>query len=1310
MNDTNHTIIFDNVKCFFEGRSNYSVIALKEETVLLLKGGGISQVFKEDTQDNALLFAKEFAEQVPETHIYIEVAEVAEVNARAFDATTPLNDYAYTTKNTDLFTVKSGVISKITAVAPRSNKTGAKIKPFANVSINESNQRDFKDIGNGVDFSQSINSWLEALPVTVGSTVLNFIDLVLDGKAHYKINGKYLSLDNSKDCPYYIGSYTNGVPVITFRAHVKSSTTIGTYNGWDFVRSHNQDKKPLPRMSAAKELEQKARQKRNAKRAANEAENKKRFFERKLSEFDNLPIHTGIDTFPEDSYFINKKKVTLDDLESVNFHSDFRPGKDKHGAFSCVAYRNLKTNELVALQRVYGEAPKNRGSNKLLVFGSQPNLATFKFSANCTAISKDIYIVESFVDAMRINIATGCEVHAVGTAGNIVGVAEHFAAHLKTLNPFDKGKVILVADNDQYNPASGNKGVSIVLDTAEKLGFDFVIPMFEDVDMDCEPKDIWDYHDLYGEAALEKLLAAPLSSNIETVLFNAVKQRYLPKPVGKDRELSQEIFNIFQKYKVKAPANRALYALIKGLEQSAKKENKPFDFETIKRDANRELDTLFSDWRNGCDTRLKKYAIPEEKYRYKFNSKYVRLSHLSGGYETIGIDEIPHRVILVDSPMGTGKTQIMSELLEKCPLAINIVPRISIANSVAGRFPQLQSYQKIGKEGCADKVVTVINSLPKILSSLQERLATEDLIVFLDEIDFLIKMAHSDFIDKSADQTKILSAMREILLGATHVIGFQDGISTVTYNYLLSCGITEDEILLVKNEYKPFDGVKANQFGSKSALLQHLKGMFTEDKKVFSVFNSRREAKVFWLACKNQYADKEFLLITSKNSGNAAQLAFLRNPTEESKKYDGIFVSPVVAQGVDIQNPEYGNVVAIIDTGIYYGTHDMCVQMMFRCRKVHTIDMFLCGTSYSFADDQDLWLQIYTGRFMEDVVKAKGMNDTYSERDGEISFVVENNLIKVNMLSGCTSSELKTKASCAASERSSQREMSGNIWTTLKKMGVTLYDNFFEDKQVESEGTDSLKEANETRKEFEEEALFKAKELTKEEYENLNGTHDMTEEEKLQCEKHALTNTYALDVFPSEQEDFSPYFKKWQDGGGVRPFKNLGAASLTDEQRNAIISNSINFDSVSSKMHGFNARATFFKELCGMVGLSFDKDNRAVIDHKKRWNFEDFYETDIWKLFFNDKTASAKAGLGFLYKNKKPNLIISAYLRELGISSKRTTKVFKKGEKPTRVRRIDLEESSFCIDIFNKRIDNGTAPYVKRANNIIAMEIAMEIA
>lgn len=112
-----------------------------------------------------------------------------------------------------------------------------------------------------------------------------------------------------------------------------------------------------------------------------------------------------------------------------------------------------------------------------------------------------IVICEGYSTGASIHQCTGYPVLVAFDKGNIEPVA------IAVRDNYPYARIIIAADNDQYQPEIGNGGIDFATKAANAIKGQLLIPEFDD--LSSKPTDFNDYHAIYGDQAVRDFFDPP---------------------------------------------------------------------------------------------------------------------------------------------------------------------------------------------------------------------------------------------------------------------------------------------------------------------------------------------------------------------------------------------------------------------------------------------------------------------------------------------------------------------------------------------------------------------------------------------------------------------------------------------------------------------------------------------------------------------------------------------------------------------------------------------------------------------------------
>ena len=295
--------------------------------------------------------------------------------------------------------------------------------------------------------------------------------------------------------------------------------------------------------------------------------------------------------------------------------------------------------------------------------------------------------------------------------------------------------------------------------------------------------------------------------------------------------------------------------------------------------------------------------------------------------------EIKEGVSLIRSPIGTGKTQVIENLLKKQNnLSVLFTTHlISLVESGAGRLG-LTSYNHCDAFDLQmeKKLAICLNSLGKLVT--EGPIPQYDVLV-IDEVEQVLTRLTNSLPNKPL----IFSVLKSLIENATYIVCLDAHLSTTTIS-LIKSWAPNKSINIVTNAYQVGADNTIKLYDDKESLQVTALNSLRENDSVYLTFNSKNEASKTFAMFQEVLPTKKGLYISGDNTGDKENLAFFKNVNEISKMYDYIICTPSVSTGVSISNNHFDFIGGIFNANI--NTSFDCMQALGRVRDVRTKHVF----------------------------------------------------------------------------------------------------------------------------------------------------------------------------------------------------------------------------------------------------------------------------------------------------------------------------------------------------------------------------------
>jgi putative DNA primase/helicase len=262
-------------------------------------------------------------------------------------------------------------------------------------------------------------------------------------------------------------------------------------------------------------------------------------------------------------------------------------------------------------------------------------------------------------------------------------------------------------------------------------------------------------------------------------------------------------------------------------------------------------------------------------------------------------------VIVVKSPMGTGKTQKIGNTFidwaKKEGLnSVSLSPRSSLAGELSVRL-NVADYQKI-----RDKVIPPSNHVaicsPSIGKPEYKDIFSHPYVVFADEITQILRFFQSKDYCRTKESTNedVYQQLVDIVKNAACVVVADAGVNDRVIQFLEQCRPNE-KLRIIEVEPKN-RGINAKYSNDEALVIGEVLSELESGGKAWIASESSEKVPVY-AALLREYGYK-VLHINGDNKGNKEQSRFLEDVDLHSKEYDAVIASPIISSGVSVQHED----------------------------------------------------------------------------------------------------------------------------------------------------------------------------------------------------------------------------------------------------------------------------------------------------------------------------------------------------------------------------------------------------------------------
>lgn len=437
-------------------------------------------------------------------------------------------------------------------------------------------------------------------------------------------------------------------------------------------------------------------------------------------------------------------------------------------------------------------------------------------------------------------------------------------------------------------------------------------------------------------------------------------------------------------------------------------------------------------------------------------------------------------LVVIRSPMGTGKTELLRRELGRCPSILSLTHRITLGRQAANRL-NLALYSDTNIQR-VNRLEITVDSLYK-LPTYQNRYHT----VVLDEVEQIL----SHMLDSStckAQRVAILQKFAYFLQSAERVVIQQAEISDAAVSYISQLRGGEQPCIIV-NDYAADQRIVGwyNQH-EPSRLIRDLTDSIEVGERPLIACYSKKRAKRLEKTFTRKFPDKRIRVVHGDNSSDPETIAFVESINESVKDLDILIFTPSMSTGVSIDAQSFTSVWGIFDTAECHTSE--LLQMLGRYRPLVPWYVWSAARGAGFIGKTD-------------PVELQGQEVERNRRTGILT--------EIDPITGSEGGPhlecwAQLKARCNSS-RLRQRDVLRKL---LVREGHCLI-------EMEGVSDDAIKTDLETAKilleQEESEAIAAATDLTEKEAEILEFRSDrLTQDDRHKLEKYRLRQGYQTEV------------------------------------------------------------------------------------------------------------------------------------------------------------------------------------------------------
>jgi hypothetical protein len=423
-----------------------------------------------------------------------------------------------------------------------------------------------------------------------------------------------------------------------------------------------------------------------------------------------------------------------------------------------------------------------------------------------------------------------------------------------------------------------------------------------------------------------------------------------------------------------------------------------------------------------------------------------------------------------------------------------------------------------------DRLVAVSNSLKKLGLTGNERFDA----VVLDEVELNILHVFGGTFS-SGEREDTLNILKGLIKNAGFVFCCQAQITKLTLDFLRDSGRFDAHV--IRNKSQRYEGFPVELLEQKADCAVRLMQCIEKGEPVIVPCTSSTFVKGLEAALKQKYPDKRISAVHSDNSDDPEPKKILEDPNKNTIGIDALLHSPVLEQGVSIDNGWFKHEVGFCDAGDGIGAPDSFVQMMFRAR--HILDAAIWADPRTEDKTTD-YVKILADERANFEVTKEALVET---SDGELTLNVSLKVTKNDVL----------RAKAQAATNAAKNHTKAEAYAILHEMGCNIKNREWIEVDNEA-GEELLKEGKRLQKQIYETSTVAAPQITRPDYEKLRRASASTSDDAAKMERHKLERYTAVDLGTIDESERRNVFDFWKNGRGLKKLDRREIMALSKKQ------------------------------------------------------------------------------------------------------------------------------------------------------------------
>ncbi|MEM1169841.1 MAG: plasmid replication protein, CyRepA1 family [Cyanobacteria bacterium P01_H01_bin.35] len=504
------------------------------------------------------------------------------------------------------------------------------------------------------------------------------------------------------------------------------------------------------------------------------------------------------------------------------------------------------------------------------------------------------------------------------------------------------------------------------------------------------------------------------------------------------------------------------------------------------------------------------FKTVQEKKRFtakhKFSSRYLPTESHSWGENyspllsfTKNVNKGVRTILAIKSPMGTGKTEALKKVLELLNCGIFLIGyRNSLLLQTGERIPAIYHLTEIINRS---QFAAKTESISLCIDSCW-RISVEDIqdkVIVLDEAPLVLEHLLTSDTCKSR-RHDLISHFETLLAKCAGIVIMSDQLTDKEVDLIQKASnIEDDDTTAVENTYQ-MPARRVVLYDDERHLKQVSNDAVTKGERIFLASDSQKFTEAWERKTVEEIkSDCRTLVINSETLYQKEVQDFLRSPNEHLYLYDFVLTSPTAESGLSI-NDKYFDKIFVRWTHLGL---DACTQIMHRVRDTDCpVHLFAYSARNTSKTERDLDKEKFS-RIAEVMEQSYKLGNHYlDEKDSRRSMMQAISYALDEEQSSPFSAYLDDIKVVKLLEQHSFRELLSHEFRTR---GYEVVEPEVAEINDDKINTWNQSEAIKIEKS---QAIFEAKDLDEQEYENANRREAKTPKQVAELRRYSLKNQF----------------------------------------------------------------------------------------------------------------------------------------------------------------------------------------------------------